>query len=63
MAFSGLPVLEEVIVFQAEFPAVSHGSSTVVALLVLTQVLTSGAAESYTCSAWAGYGAAMALAG
>ena len=41
-ASAGLPVLEVVCVFQAEFPGVSHGSSTLVALFGLTQALVAG---------------------
>jgi len=42
MASAGLAVLADVIVFQAEFPAVEQSSSSVVALLALVQVLAAG---------------------
>jgi len=42
MASAGLPVLADVMVFQAEFPAVEQSSSSVVALLALVQVLAAG---------------------
>ena len=42
IASAGFPVLEEVIVFQAEFPGSEHDSSSVVALLALVQILVSG---------------------
>ena len=51
MALVGSPVLEEVMVFQAEFPGVEQASSSVVALLALVQVLVSGATSNWTCSA------------
>ena len=50
MAFDGAPVLEEVAVFQAEFPSVEQASSVVVALLALVQALVAGAASNWTCS-------------
>jgi len=42
MASAGLAVLEVVIVFQAELPALEQSSSSAVALLVLTQALAAG---------------------
>ena len=63
MAFSGLAVLEEVIVFQAEFPGSEQSSSSVVALLAFVHLFTAGATSNCTCSAWPGYGSAIASAG
>jgi hypothetical protein len=42
MAFFGLAVLEEVIVFHAEFPSVEQSSSSVVALFAFVQALVAG---------------------
>ena len=42
IASEGFPVLAEVIVFQAEFPGLLHGSSLPVALFVFTQWLGKG---------------------
>jgi hypothetical protein len=50
MASFGLAVLEEVAVFQAEFPSAEQASSVVVALLALVQVLVAGAVSNWTFS-------------
>ena len=42
MAFFGLAVLDEVIVFHAEFPSVEQSSSSVVALLALVHAFVAG---------------------